>query len=139
MLKTLATVAINTMIAVFGTAVLESPLARIFHPKTGFGVISREWILSLIFAGALGFFIPRSWTNRGARWSWIIPLAWFSLGFLAHMALGRMVGRLSGYDCAVQLGRPGCRDFFLFTLPLARGLAYSATAALEGNAHSPPS
>jgi hypothetical protein len=89
MLKTLAAVAINTMIAVFGTAVLESPLARVFHPKTGFEVILREWILSLILAGTFGFVIQRSWPNRAARWSWIIPSAWFSLGVLTHVALGR--------------------------------------------------
>ena len=47
-IRTWAVVIGNTLVAVLGTAVLESPLARIVHPHTGVGVIWREWITSKI-------------------------------------------------------------------------------------------
>jgi hypothetical protein len=44
-------VSLNTVIAVFGTAVAESPLARVLHPHSGFDVVRREWIASIALAG----------------------------------------------------------------------------------------
>jgi hypothetical protein len=125
-----ASVAINSLIAVFGTGIIEFPLARILHSHSGGEVILREWIASLILAGPLGFLMQRSWKTGAAKWSWIIPTIFFFFGILIHIAMGRSVSRFSGYDCAVRLNRLSCRDFFLFTVPLARGVAYSFGAIL---------
>lgn len=126
-----AVVVVNTLVAVFGTAIFESPLARAVHPHTGFGILGREWITSIVVAGALGFAVERYWKSAGARWSWILP----SLPFVAMALIGRhAVGRVSGYSCAVDLGGPDCWDFLMFTVPFVRGVAYSAAAVLASRA-----
>jgi hypothetical protein len=129
-------VAVNTAIAVFGTAVVESPLARAFRPHSGFDVIRREWITSLVLAEPLGFFVQCSWKGGAARWSWIIPSVFFFPWVLLHLPTGHAVSRFSGYDCATQLGGLGCRDFLVFTIPFVRGVAYSAMAVLANRVKS---
>ena len=57
-IRTWVVVVVNTVVAVFGTAILESPLAQTVHPHTGLGVIWREWITSIVVAGP-----------SGSRWS----------------------------------------------------------------------
>jgi hypothetical protein len=129
-IRTWAVVALHTLVAVFGTALLESPFARAFHPHTGFGVIWREWITSIVVAGALGFLVQRLWKSGGGKLSWILPSAVFLLGVFMNLGSGHAAGRFSGHDCAAELGGPGCRDFLMFTIPLVRGLSYSTAAVL---------
>jgi hypothetical protein len=131
-IRTWATVAVNTLIAVFGTAVAESPVAHVFRPQTGLGVIRREWITSVVVAGALGFLVQRSLKVGGGKWSWILPSVFFLLGVLLDFRSSAALGLFSGHDCAMDLGSIGCRDFLLFTVPFIRGLAYSAGAVLAG-------
>jgi hypothetical protein len=132
-IRTWAVVIGNTLVAVLGTAVLESPLARIVHPHTGVGVIWREWITSIIIAGALGFAVQRYWKNGGARWSWILPSVFFvPVMVFVGLGSGHVAARLSGRECAAELGGPGCWVYLMCTIPFVRGIAYSAAAALAG-------
>ena len=131
-LRTSASVAVNTVVAVFGTAVLESPLARALHARNGSAVIWREWITSIVVALALGFAVKRSWKSSGAVWAWILPTVFFVFKVLTDLGSGRVASQFSGYECAVELVGGGCRIFLLVTVPLVRGVAYSAGAAFAG-------
>ena len=111
-----------------GPWVVESPLMPAFHPSSGFDVIWNEWLASVLIAGGLGFSVQRIWQGAAARWSWVIPSTFFIPWFILHIPGGHVVSRLSGYGCAVQLGGLDCREFFRFTIPLVRGVAYSATS-----------
>jgi predicted MFS family arabinose efflux permease len=123
-------IVLNTAIALFGTAAVESFLARFFHAQSGFDVIRREWILSIGIAGALGYTVQRIWRNAATRWSWIIPSLVFLPWFILHIPGGHVVPLFSGYGCAVQLRGLSCIEFFRFTVPFVRGIAYSATSLL---------
>ena len=135
-IRTWAVVVVNTLIAVFGTAILESPLARVIHPHTGLGVIWREWIISIVVAGGLGFAAARHWRSGGAKWSWILPSVFFVSMVLIGLGSGHGTARFSGYNCAAELGGPDCWLFFACTVPFVRGIAYSAAAVLASRTGS---
>jgi len=122
---------LNTLIAVFGTAAIESRLPHAV-PHSGADVIWRVWITSIAIATLLGVFAARFRTSKSAGWAWLIPG-----GVFAFIALLYLFGRntrfwthFSGYDCAVGLQGADCNDFLSVTAPLIRGLSYSAAARL---------
>ena len=64
----------NGLIAIFGTAVVELPLAGMFHPRTLFEYVAKTWVLNVIVAArwALSCAIPgrvqRSRLHGFPRW-----------------------------------------------------------------------
>jgi hypothetical protein len=133
-------VVLNTLTAVFGTAVLESSLPHVFHPRSGSEVIWRVWITSSILSALLGILATRFRIAKAAGWAWLIPAFVLAGRALIYLSRGgvRFAFLFSGYDCAVGLGKSDCNEFFVFTLPLIRGLSYSAAArvALRFSARS---
>lgn len=133
-LRILGSIVLNTVMALVGPAVLSSSLPQ-FHPHTGLGVIWRVWITSIIYAGFFGIVAVRMVLFRTAKtagWAWVIPAAIFFWRALSYM-LTRSTGfatHFSGYDCAIGLQRHDCDEFFAVTVPLIRGLSYSAAARL---------
>ena len=122
-LRTCAVVLINTVIAIFGTAAIQSSLAQVYRPRIGLEVLYKEWVLSVIVAGTSGFFIRRFWRNAGVAFTWVLPLAaMLILGVFVGLPLGYGAAGLTGRDCAAQFRGPTCRFFSIFTLPLVRGL-----------------
>jgi hypothetical protein len=124
-------VVLNTLIAVFATAAIQT---RIPHPvpHSGADVIWREWITSTFVAALLGVLAGRYRTAKTAGWAWLIPAAVFALRALRHLfgSNSRFWSHFSGYDCAVGLVEADCHDFLSITVPLIRGLSYSAAARL---------
>lgn len=71
-------------------------------------------------------------TAKTAGWAWVIPAVFFSWRALIY-ALTLRTGfatHFSGYDCAIGLQKHDCDEFFAVTVPLIRGLSYSAAARL---------
>jgi len=139
-------VLLNTLIAVFGPAALESlvhPL-RLFNPYSfwpysGVAILLAEWFTEIVSTALYGLVVAKVTLSKTAVWSWVIPTGLFlcrASVCRAQHRLGLLTGNtgfashFSGHDCAIGLQRSECGDFWIFTFPLIRGLSYSATARL---------
>jgi hypothetical protein len=127
-------VVLNTLVALLGPVVLSSSLPP-FHPHTGLGIIQKAWITSIVFAGFLGVVAVRAEPLNAAKtaeWAWVIPaviFSWTALNYTLTRSTG-FATHFSGYDCAIGLQKYDCTEFLAVTIPLARGLSYSAAAKL---------
>ena len=147
-LKFCALLAVQIVVALFATAMLESPLQRIFHPTSIATLLWREWIYSVVIAFGLGFSIQRSWPNSAGKWVWLLPTLWFGFGSVIAMGQGGMFGfrpvialghggmlsQITGTACENGMGDPQCRGWFLFTIPWLRAASYSAGAYVVSSA-----
>jgi len=139
---------LHTIVAIFGTAVLDTAFGKAFHPHSLAAILWKEWILSLVCATFIGFFMWRTWRVSAAMWVWILPCLWFALRFLpallgsqSHSALiGRGLSeQFSGAACEGGTRALGCINFFVFTIPFVRGVSYSAGAFLASQVIKPES
>jgi len=133
-------VILHTVAAILGTAVLESAIGKAFRPHSLAAILWKEWILSLLCAGFIGFFTWRTWRGSAAMCAWILPSLWFAFMFLlalpANQRQSVLVGaglwaQFSGAACGSGLRALGCRNFFVITIPFVRGISYSAGAGLS--------
>jgi hypothetical protein len=131
---------LNICIALFCTPVLEAGIGKMFHPHSLAGLLWKWWTLDLLCAAGLGFSISRLWRSGNAVWTWVLPVVWFAFRFVPMALSGGnqsvLVGhnvwsQFSGNGCASGMQSLACRNFFLFTLPLIRGIAYSLGAFLS--------
>src|SRR5215831_10884286 len=124
-------VVLNTLIAVFATAAIQTRLPHAVS-HSGADVIWRVWITSTAIAALLGVFAARFRTSKSAGWAWLIPGGVFAFTALLYLFGGntRFWTHFSGHDCAVGLQGADCNDFLSITVPLIRGLSYSAAARL---------
>ena len=111
---------LNLFVALFGTAVVETPLSRLFHPHTITDVIVRTYALSALIAFVLGFFVYRHWKPSMAKWVGLAGLCWFLFGMFLSVGRGSLWNQLSGTACEYRLQATGCRNYFVFTLPALR-------------------
>jgi len=121
---------LNLVVALFGTAVVETPLSRLFHPHTITDVLVRTYVLSALIAFVLGFFVYRQWKSSMAKWVGLGGLCWFLFGTFLSVGRGSLWHRMSGTACEYGLQSIGCRYFFVFTLPTLRTVMYSVGAWL---------
>lgn len=145
LLRLLGAFVLNLVVAIFGTAIVESSIwsawSRIGRAHSIAGVEAREWFLSLTIAALLGIFVGRRW-SRTAVWVWTLPVVFFGLGALLYST--RPNGRfLAGVGFAEHFFVPNClanphdcRDFFVFTIPAARAAAYSLAVRLSSHFQS---
>jgi len=130
-LRRIGNVVLDTLIAVLGTAALESSIPhRVAH--SGADIILRAWITSAVIASLLGVLATRYRASKTGVWAWLLPGAMFAFGALLYLS-GRRSGftnQFSGYNCAIGLEKSDCNDFIIFTLPFIRGAAYSTAALL---------
>ena len=130
-LKFCGLVAVHIVIALLGTAILESSLHRIFRPNSIATVLWKELILSATIAFGLGFSVQRLWQNTAAKWAWVLPALWFGFGTLLTVGHGAIFSQITGTACENGLGDPQCRRWFLFTIPLLRTGFYSVGASVQ--------
>jgi hypothetical protein len=139
---------LHTIVTLLGTAVLETAIGKVFRPHSLEGVLWKEWILSLLCAGFIGFFMWRTWRVAAAMWVWVLPGVWFGLRFVLALFAshspnllvgGGVWGQFSGAACEGGLRALGCRNFFVFTIPFIRGVAYSVGARLSSWVNKPAS
>jgi hypothetical protein len=119
----------NLVVAIFGTAVLDTPLSRLVPSRSIAEVMEKEIILSLLCAALIGFGMWRTWRNSAAKWTWVLPVAWFAFGYLTVAGRGDVWGRLT-FSTGSVLAAPDVRSFFLFTVPMVRAVSYSVGAYL---------
>jgi hypothetical protein len=124
---------LNLATAIFGTALLESFIL----PNIGFSRSVAEWevrawVFSFTLAALLGFLTFRQWPQESAMWVWTLPVAFLTFGALAYMGQeGSVIGGDSFWKHFIAPNcsdRQSCRDFLIFTVPLARSVGYSAAA-----------
>jgi hypothetical protein len=127
-------VVLNTLVALIGPALVSSIFPP-FHPHTGLGIIEKAWITSIVFAGFLGVVAVRAVLLNAANtaeWAWVIPAViflWRGLIYTLTKGTG-FATHFSGYDCAIGPQKHDCTEFLAVTIPLVRGLSYSAAARL---------
>lgn len=132
--KFCALLAVQILFALIATAILESPLQRIFHPGSIATLLWREWIYSVVIGFGLGFMIQRTWPNSAAKWVWLLTALWFGFGAVNALGHGAMFSQITGTACENGFGDPRCKGWFLFTIPLLRAASYSAGAYLVTSA-----
>lgn len=79
----------HTMAAILGTTLIVGPIAKLVRPDTGGGIILREWICSILFAGLLGCLLGGYRKSDAANWAWIIPGAIFLVRALIYVVTWR--------------------------------------------------
>ena len=121
---------VHIVVALFGTAILESSLHRIHATSIG-TVLLQAWIFSAAVAFGLGFSIQRLWPNTAAKWTWVLPALWFGFGTLIAARHGAVFDQTTGRACGNGLADPFCRGWFLFTIPFLRTGCYSAGSYVQ--------
>ena len=138
-LKFCGALILNTIVALIGTAVLESTIGKAFRSQTLAAVLWKEWTLSLLCAAFVGFFIWRTWRVSAAMWVWVLPSIWFGLHLVLALSASRsesvlvaggLWSQVSGTTCKDGVRALGCWKFFVVTIPFIRGVAYSVGAYL---------
>lgn len=119
---------VNLVVAVIGTAMLDTGISKVIPSHSIAMVVRKEFILSIICAGLIGFGMWRTWRNLAAKWTWVLPAVWFAFGYLIVAGHGDAFGRLSGTGSVSVLSAPDVRSFFSFTVPLVRAVSYSVGA-----------
>jgi hypothetical protein len=114
--------------AILGTTLLESSLWQLFgRSHSTHEVLIREWVLGVIVAGSISFYLNRRWPHKAALWIWVIPIIFLSWRILAlSVHPGQVFAHLVYPDCLNH--RDWCRDFFTFTVPAIRTTIYSLVA-----------
>jgi hypothetical protein len=124
-LRFLGLLVVHILIAVIGTAILDTGISRAIASHTMIAVFWKESVLSIVCATLIGFGLWRMWRTDAAKWTWVLPLLWFLFGLLA--GAGRDIW--GAHESILQQPSPQrMRDFFLFTIPLIRAVAYSVGA-----------
>lgn len=145
-LKFCGALILKTFVALIGTAVLESGVGKAFHPHSIAAIVWKEWSLSVLLAGLIGFGMWRTWRANASKWTWILLSLWFGMIFVPELMVGGgqsvLAGRsvwshFSGTDCDSGVREFGCRNFLVFTIPFIRGVAYSV-GAFVSSLVSPP-
>jgi hypothetical protein len=144
-LRSFAMFLVDTLAAVIGTAILDTTFYKMIPVHSIAGVIRKEWILSILCASFIGFFMYRTWKSDTSKWTWTLPTMWLIFGCFVALgsthehsvlsgsssALGSFWAQLSGTECDGGLHASGCSNFFVFTIPFIRALSYSAGALVS--------
>lgn len=129
----IAVLILNLIISIIGTAIVETPLLRIFHADTIHAVLIREYLLSAIVAGLIGFFVGMWWRSQTAKWLWIVGILWFALRALPLVFAdlpGGLLNQFSGASCSAGVASPGCMNWLIITVPAIRTVFYSVGSLL---------
>lgn len=127
---------VNLVVAVIGTAILDSALWRVIPSHSVAAIVWKEFIFSIVCAAFIGFGMWRTWRSSAAKWTWVLPAVWFAFGYLTIAGHGDVWGRLSGFGSGSVLTAPDVRSFGLFTVPLVRAISYSVGAYLSSLLYS---
>jgi hypothetical protein len=134
LLRVVGSFFLNLAIAILGTTAVESAIWSVvsqgFPVHSASARVFRQWLLSLTIAVLLGFFIGRR-RSATAVWVWTLPVVFFGLGVLLYSARpspsvlvgGHFAEHFFSPNCLAK--RFECRDFYLFTVPAVRAVAYS--------------
>jgi hypothetical protein len=122
---------INLLVAVVGTAILDTGVRRVIPTHTVSAIVWKEIIVSVVCAAFLGFFMWRTWRSTAAKWVWVLTALWFVFGYLTVAGSANVWGRFSGFSSGNALSGPDVKTFFGFTIPLIRAVCYSIGAYIS--------
>jgi len=117
-LKFFGFLVINVVVALIGTAIVDSTIGKVFPAHSLVTVLWKEWILSMVCAVFIGF----------------------GISFFLAIGSGAVWSQFCGTGCANGIRSVECRNFFVFTIPFIRSVSYSLGAyvsSLVQAAHSP--
>jgi hypothetical protein len=137
-LKFAAFLLINLLVAIIGTAILDTTLGRLIPSHSFAALVWKECGLSIVCAAFIGFGMWRTWRSSAAKWTWVLPAAWFAVGFLAIAGRGNVFGHFFGFGSGTNFGAAEVRSFFLFTVPLIRAISYSVGANVSSLRYQTP-
>lgn len=120
---------VNIIVAIIGTAIVVTAVRAAIPSNTIAALVWKESILSVICAGLIGFGMWRTWRDSAAKWTWVLPTAWFVVGYM--VTSGKIFGRRSSFESSRHFGASEVRDFFTFAVPLIRCMAYSVAAYIS--------
>jgi hypothetical protein len=133
---------VNVVIAIFGTAIFETAVGKLFRPHSLSGWLWKEWTLSIVCAACLGLAVHRIWKTSAAKWTWVLPSFWFLIRIVPallsttdHSVLVADNGiwfQFFGLGCSNGFRALQCLNFFVFTIPFVRAVAYSLGSGISG-------
>ncbi|SRR6266567_5457948 len=139
-LKFFGLLVVHVVVALIGTAILETAIGKVFPAHSLVAVLWKEWILSVACAAFIGFGMWRTWRSDLAKWAWLLTTVWFGLRLILAIGSGAVWFQFSGSGCGNGIRSVECQNFFVFTIPFIRGVSYSLGAyvsSLVHNAQSP--
>ncbi len=113
-------------------------LSRWFFPvHSKVFLVLTDCLFAALAAAMIAISVHLVWRLIQAQWAWVLFLIWFGSGAAFYLLVAAPNGpggdfwkHFSGFNCALRGGRVSCYDFFIFTVPLLRGVSYSLTAWL---------
>jgi hypothetical protein len=130
-MRQLGVLLLNLFVAVFGVAVMESPIQQLFRPLFRHSTIGEIFIRAYLTSAALGFvlgsFVYRRWKPSSAKWLGLVGAFWIGARIILILIEGQQTiwSALSGSGC-LQDG--SCIRSFMLTLVPLRLIAYSLGA-----------
>ena len=131
---------LNILIAMLATELLATGIRQLIHPHSITTVLMKMWTLDILCAAGLGLSIYRIWRTQAAVWTWVLPTVWFLLRFVPAALAGGghsvlvenrgILSQFSGSECIEGLQSMGCRNYFVFTIPMVRCASFSLGALL---------
>jgi hypothetical protein len=125
-LRTAGAFLLNVLIALFGTARLESPFDHFALVASSRQSLFNEDLLNGVFAFGVGYSVFRMWRAATSKWVWIAGLCWFGRKVLPGG--GHVVFWETAATKSVFLDIPSLVNWSIYTLPCLRTLFYSAGA-----------
>jgi len=130
MLRTVRFVAIlllNALVALFGTAMVQSPFAHLFRLHSINQIVLRSYLLDAAGAFFLGYIVYRSWQPVAAKWVWLVGTCWLAYRLALMVGYGQysIWTTFSGVDCNNGLTAAGCENWIQVTIPALHLSAYS--------------
>ncbi len=135
-LKVFGLLLVNIVVAVIGTAILDTAIGKTFHAHSLDAILWKEWSLSIGCAAVIGFGMWRTWRSDVAQWTWVLPAVWFGIKFILAIGKGSLLFQFSGKACVDGVRPIGCINFLVFTIPFIRGVFYSLGAYASSVFHN---
>jgi len=138
-IRTAGSLLLNLLLAVFGTAVIQTPLDSLIKVHTIPEIVQRSDWLSAVCACLLGYVVYRLWRPYIARWLWVAGIGWIAFRVILLLPAQHVSAlypaqhvsiwsALSGTGCSEGITAVGCRNWLQFTIPSLRMVAYSTGA-----------
>jgi hypothetical protein len=119
---------LNAVVAVLGTAIIESPFEHYAHVSSLRASLLIMDLLSAAFAFGVGYSVYWRWRPAASKWVWIAGVCWFGQRAVLpldghHVLIWEIYATNSVFPDFERLGK-----WSLYTLPLLRTIFYSAGA-----------
>jgi hypothetical protein len=133
--------------ALIGTAIIASPMWKLHRPRSVSGALWQDIVTGFVCAAFLRLIATKISRERLGVWVWVAIVPFFILHIVSTLAGGSadsvlapahdIWARIFGFDCIDERYVGQCGNFFEFTVPLVRTVAYSLGAVIGFQAFVP--